>query len=376
MAWGSSYYLLAVLAAPIAADTGWSLSWVVGGLSVGLLAAAGVSPVVGRAIADRGGRPVLAVSACLLAAGLLLLSLAHGLPVFLTAWLVIGLGMGAGLYDPAFATLGRLYGDGGRSAITALTLFGGFASTVCWPLSAFLETHLGWRGACLTYAGIQLAVSLPLYLFGLPREPRHAVGFVNRAAPKATSVPALEPGRVVFPLLACSVTLASMISTVFSVHLLTVLQGKGIALAAAVGLGALVGPSQVGARAIEMLIARHHHPILTKLASASLVALGLTLLWAGGPLTTLALVFYGAGIGLESIARGTLPLVVFGPNRYPVLMGRIAMPNLMAQAAAPAMGTGLLSALGLDGGLAVFTAAAACNVVLAFCLLLTLRPPK
>ena len=370
MAWGSSYYLPAVLAGPISADTGWSLSWVVGGLSCGLVAAGLVSPLVGRAIANRGGRPVLAASACLLAAGLSLLAAAHALPVFLAAWLVIGFGMGAGLYDPAFATLGRLYGEDGRSAITALTLFGGFASTVCWPLSAFLETHLGWRGACLTYAGIQLAVSLPIYLFGLPREPRHAVRPASLAASTPARLP--EPGVAVFPLLACSLTLASMISTVFSVHLLTVLQGKGIALAAAVGLGALVGPSQVGARAIEMLIARHHHPILTKLASVSFVALGLALLWAGGPLITLALVFYGAGIGLESIARGTLPLAVFGPDRYPVLMGRIAMPNLMAQAAAPAIGAGLLSALGLNGALIVFTAAAACNVVMAFCLMLAL----
>ncbi len=113
--------------------------------------------------------------------------------------------MGAGLYDPAFATLGRLYGKGGRLAITALTLFGGFANTVCWPLSAFLETHLGWRGVCLTYAGIQLAVSLPLYLFGLPREPGHAVGSVNRAAQDGLSMTGPERGRAVF----CNVLLAS-----------------------------------------------------------------------------------------------------------------------------------------------------------------------
>ena len=169
-AWGSSYYLPAVLAKPIASDTGWSLSWVVGGLSLGLLIAGLVSPWVGRTIARRGGRLVLAVSAGLLAAGLSALALAHSLLAFLTAWLLVGLGMGAGLYDPAFATLGRLYGQSGRSAITALTLFGGFASTVCWPLSAFLEAHLGWRGACLVYAGFQLAVALPAYLFVLPRE--------------------------------------------------------------------------------------------------------------------------------------------------------------------------------------------------------------
>ena len=121
-----------------------------GGLSLGLLIAGLVSPRVGRAIARRGGRPVLAVSAGLLAAGLSALALAHSLPAFLIAWVIVGLGMGAGLYDPAFATLGRLYGHGGRSAITTLTLFGGFASTVCWPLSAFLNAHLGWRGACAT----------------------------------------------------------------------------------------------------------------------------------------------------------------------------------------------------------------------------------
>ena len=180
-AWGSSYYLPAVLAKPIAADTGWSLSWVVGGLSLGLLIAGLVSPWVGRAIARRGGRPVLAVSAGLLAAGLSALALAHSLPAFLTAWLLVGLGMGAGLYDPAFATLGRLYGHGGRSAITTLTLFGGFASTVCWPLSAFLDAHLGWRGVCLVYAGFQLAVALPAYVFVLPHEPQRARACVSVA---------------------------------------------------------------------------------------------------------------------------------------------------------------------------------------------------
>ena len=173
-AWGSSYYLIAVLAGPIAVETGWAQAWIVGGVSLGLLTAGAISPWVGRAIAALGGRPVLAVSAGFLAAGLLTLALARSLPVYVAAWLVIGLGMGAGLYDPAFATLGRLYGHGGRSAITALTLFGGFASTICWPLSAFLEAHLGWRGACVAYAGFQLFVALPIYVLVVPREPRRS----------------------------------------------------------------------------------------------------------------------------------------------------------------------------------------------------------
>jgi len=287
------------------------------------------------------------------------------LPIFLAAWIVIGLGMGAGLYDPAFATLGRLYGQGGRSAITTLTLFGGFASTVCWPLSALLDAHLGWRGACLAYAALQLVGALPIYLFALPREPAlptHAPATPDTATPDPQA--ATAPRRGLFTLLATSITLASVISTVLSVHLLTILQGKGFALAAAVALGALVGPSQVAARTIEMLIARYHHPIWTKLAATSLVTAGLAILWGGGAIVTLALLLYGAGIGLESIARGTLPLAIFGPQRYPVVMGRIAMPSLIAQAAAPSIGALLLEAAGLDGALAIFLAAAAFNVLL------------
>lgn len=374
-AWGSSYYLPAVLAKPIAADTGWSLSWVVGGVSLGLLIAGVVSPWVGRAIARRGGRPVLAVSAGLLAAGLLTSALAHSLPVYLSAWLMIGLGMGAGLYDPAFATLGRLYGHGGRSAITTLTLFGGFASTICWPLSAFLEAHLGWRGACLVYAGFQLAVALPAYLFVLPRERQRPAS--PPASPISPAPARAQPdfaGSALFLLLAATITLSSVISTTLSVHLLTVLQAKGLTVAAAVGLGALVGPSQVAARTVEIVIAHRHHPIWTLIVSALLVAAGLAALWIGAPIIPLALALYGAGIGLGSIARGTLPLAIFGPERYPVIMGRIAMPSLIAQAAAPSIGTALLETGGLDGALGAFVASAAVNVLLAAGLFLTLRP--
>lgn len=163
-AWGSSFYLPAVLAGPIAQETGWPLAWVVGGLALGLLVAAFASPYVGAAIHRHGGRPVLALAAILLAGGLTTLALAPVLPVYLAGWLLLGLGMGGGLYDPAFATLGRLYGAEARPAITTLTLWGGFASTVCWPLSAFLVKRYGWRGACFAYAGLHLAITLPLVL--------------------------------------------------------------------------------------------------------------------------------------------------------------------------------------------------------------------
>ncbi|TJW39084.1 MAG: MFS transporter, partial [Mesorhizobium sp.] len=275
----------------------------------------------------------------------------------------VGLDMGAGLYDAAFATLGRLYGTSARSAITTLTLFGGLASTICWPISALLMGELGWRGTCLVYAAVQLLLALPLYLLVVPREmPRSA-----RTEPRqtATAAPVGNSSLPIMILLATTLTLAAVISSTLSVHLLTILQASGLALAAAVGLGALVGPAQVAARAIEMVIARYHHPIWTKFASVSFVAIGVSALWLGMPVVPVALGFYGAGIGLESIARGTLPLALFGPSGYAKLMGRLAMPSLIAQAAAPSVGALLMEWTGAHGTLAVLSGLALFNVGLA-----------
>jgi hypothetical protein len=217
-------------------------------------------------------------------------------------------------------------------------------------------------------------VALPAYVFVLPREPQRPTPL--SVSPILPTDPPRTPNSqdgALFLLMAATITLSSMISTTLSVHLLTALQAKGLTLAAAVGLGALVGPSQVAARAVEMVIARYHHPVWTKVASTSLVAAGLAALWIGVPIIPLALALDGAGIGLESIARGTLPLAVFGPERYPVVMGRIAMPSLIAQAAAPSIGTALIEGCGFDGALRIFVAAAICNVILAVNLFLLLR---
>ncbi len=376
LAWGSSYYLLAVLAQPIAADTGWPLAWVVGGLSLGLLVAGIVSPRVGDSIQQFGGRLVLATSALLHAVGLAGLALSPNLPFYIVSWLVLGAGMGAGLYDAAFATLGRLYGHRARTAIATLTLFGGFASTVCWPLSALLVAEFGWRNACLVYAAMHVGVLLPLYVFAMPTEPKRllrkeepSVSGEADAAPPLTA-----PGsKLVFALVALVITISSMISAMLSVHLLAILQTRGITLAAAVALGAVVGPSQVGARAIEMAISRFHHPIWTKFASGVFVAVGVGLLWIGFPVVAAALVFYGAGIGVESIARGTLPLAIFGEGRYASIIGRIAMPSLVMQAASPLLGAFLIDRFRTDGALAILFAITILNVGLVTALYLILR---
>ena len=369
LAWGSSYYLPAVLAVPIERSTGWPAGWVVGGLSIGFLVSGVVSPQVGRKIDRFGGRPVLAASAALLAVGLCGLALAPNLPAYLAAWVLIGAGMGCGLYDPVFSTLGRTYGEAARPLITGVTLWGGFASTVCWPLSAYFTDSLGWRGACLAYAAIQFAVALPLYFFGLPRE-----GPRNSSTP-VRSPDTMAPGhlrsdqRSGFILLATGFTLASVIMTVISVHLLALLEARGLALAAAVGFGALVGPSQVGARVFEMAFGRKLHPVWSLLASAVMVVVGLGMLLGAPGLIGTGIVLYGSGSGIRSIARGTVPLAMFGREGYAVLMGRIAMPTLIAQAASPLLGSWLLQSYGPTWLLAVLSAAALVNVVLVVALL-------
>jgi predicted MFS family arabinose efflux permease len=368
LSWGSTYYLPAVLAVPIAADTGWSLGWLFGALSVGLVASGLVSPRVGGLIHHRGGRPVLAAAAGLIALGQVGLSLAPNLATFVAAWVVIGLGMGAGLYDPAFSTLGRLYGEAARPAITKVTLFGGLASTVCWPLTAVLNEWLGWRGACLAYALVHLLVVLPLYLVAVPKEaalPKPAADSATGSSPASLG----REQRFAFNLIAVVFTLAYAVMTVIAVHLLTLLQARGLELAAAVALGTLVGPAQVGGRLVEMAFGGRAHPIWTLLVSSGLVALGaiLLLLMPGWPAA--AIILYGIGSGLRSIVRGTVPLVLFGKEGYAILMGRLAVPTLLATAAAPMLGVWSLEAFGAEGTLLALSVAGVLNVALVLPLL-------
>ncbi len=367
-AWGSSYYLPAVLAEPIAADTGWAPAWVLGGLSLGLLVAGLVSPWVGREIERLGGRPVLVASALLLATGLALLGCAYRLVIYELGWLVLGLGMGSGLYDPAFAALGRTYGEEARGPITAVTLYAGFASTICWPLTALMAARLGWRGACFMYAGVHLLVLLPLYVLALPREERRAVPPARLRAELGAG-PVSRPERLAFALTALTFTLAVVTMTVVAVHLLTILEASGLGAGAAVALGAMIGPSQVAARIIEILFGRRYHPIWTMLGATLLVALGLGVLLADLRVAWLGLILYGAGNGLRSVARGTLPLALFGPHGYAALMGRLALPALFAQAASPSIGQALLAVAGPRGTLFVLGGVTIANLAVAACLL-------
>jgi predicted MFS family arabinose efflux permease len=374
LAWGSTFYLLGVLAPLIVQGTQWSYDFVIAGVSVGLLIAGLASPRVGWLIAQHGGRRVLAAGAVLLSAGLITIGTATTVLAYILGWAVIGLGMSASLYDAAFATLGSIYGARARGAISALTLIAGFASTICWPLSAVLAARFGWRGACIGYALIQLTVAVPLHLIALPDARQDQSSEATGAASKTISL--LPSERWLFLILAAVLTLAAGILSMVGTHLLPILIARGLGESVAVGLGSMVGPSQVGARIIETLAGSRYHPVWTMVASALLVALGAFLLMADLSVLPLAIVLYGAGNGIGSIARGTIPLALFGPERYPVLMGRLALPLLVAMAAAPFIGGFLFQRGGAEWTLTLLRMMASLNVVLVAVLtIMTLRRP-
>ena len=164
IAYASTYYILAILAKDIAQSLGLAVSTVFLAFSVALLVSAALGPWAGRLVDHCGGRRVLSGNSLVFAAGLAALSAAQGPVGLFAAWMLIGVAMSAGFYEGAFSALVRLYGATARSAITGITLIAGFASTIGWPLTTWLNLEFGWRGACLAWAAIHVLIALPLNL--------------------------------------------------------------------------------------------------------------------------------------------------------------------------------------------------------------------
>jgi MFS family permease len=346
LAWGSSYYLPAILAEPIAEGLGLSRAVVFGVFSGSLLLSALLGPAVGRAIDNRGGRGVLVLSNLVLAAGLILLSLAQGVIGLAVAWAVLGVGMALGLYDAAFATLAGLYGRAARGPITGITLIAGFASTIGWPLSAFLDASWDWRGACLTWAALNLLVCLPLNRLLIPRAPPP-----ERAAEPEGSATVAPRGAM--PILAFVFAATWFVTGAMAAHLPRLFEIAGASSTAAIAAAALVGPAQVAARLVEFGALRWIHPLVSARIAAALHPVGAGILAAfGAPAIIAFALFHGAGNGLLTIAKGTLPLAIFGPVGYGVRNGILAAPARAAQAASPLLFGVLIDWLGV-GALAI-----------------------
>ncbi|WP_028603473.1 MFS transporter [Ottowia thiooxydans] len=336
LAWASSYYLPAILAGAIGQAVGASSSTVFGAFSVALLMSAAVGPFAGRLIDRRGGRPVLMLSNLVFAAGLAALSQAQTPLHVFAAWAVIGLAMGSGLYEAAFATAVRLHGQQARRTITGITLFAGFASTVGWPLTSYLESSVGWREACLVWAGLHLVIGLPLNAL-LPAAEQVASasnGGAEKAEQQAALAPHQQRGAAV--LLAFVFAVAWFISTAMAAHLPALLLGVGASLAAAVGIAALVGPAQVVGRLFEFAFLSRAHPLLSARLATLAHPLGALCIGLFGSSAAMAFaVLHGLGNGILTIVIGTLPLLFFGAKGYGQRQGFLMVPARIVQAGAP-----------------------------------------
>jgi MFS family permease len=361
LAWASSYYLPAILADPIARDLGVSSNWIFAAFSASLVIAAILGPRVGRQIDLFGGRPVLCMSNLTMAAGLASLGLANSIPVLAVAWLLLGIGMGCGLYDAAFAALGRIYGDRARRPITGITLFAGFASTVGWPLTALGLETIGWRNTCFAWALAHIAIGLPLNFFMLP-------AVKDAKALAATSTKPHIPIDRTMILLAFAFAAAWSVTGAMAAHMPRILETGGATSVQAVAAGALFGPSQVFARIIEASFFSRYHPLVsTRLACITHPVGAAIFAIAGGAASSVFAITFGLGNGILTIARGTLPLAIFGPKDYGYRLGLIGAPARMAQAAAPLAFGLLIDAMGER--VLIVSSALSLSALLALCLL-------
>jgi MFS family permease len=336
LAWGAIYYTPVLIAPLIAQERGWSLTFAMGGFSIGLLAAGLSSPFVGKMIDRYGGHAVMPAGSLLGAAGLLGIVYATDPVLYLAVWIVLGAAMAASLYDPAFATLARIFGTDARRAITLLTFIGGFASTVSWPATLFLIEAIGWRGTYGLYAALLALLAAPLLAFALPRE--HAAAEVLPEGPLPIRTKHIPATGWPFVLVAIAFALYTFIPSALLAHMLAIFTRFGIEPATVVLIGALFGPAQVTARFLEFIFARKLHPlVIARFAIALLIfAFGaLALLGVSAAVAAVFVILLGTTNGLMTIARGTVLLALFGAAGYGRLLGRIARPSLFMQAAGP-----------------------------------------
>ena len=340
LGWGFLFYPPALTMSYVAAERGWSLAQTLSGFSLALVTAGLIAPFACGEIDRRGGRLVMSFGALSGACGLALIPLAPNFAVYLVAWLLIGGAMSSILYDPAFATLTRVFGSAARRPITIVTFAGGLASTLGWPATLFLIEKVGWQGAYYVFAAALAFIAAPLHAFLLPASSVVAASAVpGKLLPDAPPpVIPLKPEGRPFVLMAAGFAGHAFVLSGMSAHLLPILQRGGLSAATTVAIGVLFGPAQVLSRLAEFMSGSRIHPLLVSRGSMALMALafiGLLLLGVSPVLATVFTIAFGASNGVMTIARGALPLTMFGAVGYGRVLGRIARPAQILQAFSP-----------------------------------------
>lgn len=376
MSWGALYYAIAILAPAMGHGLGWRSETVIGAFSWSLLVSGAAATPVGMLIDRHGGRWVMAAGSLLCGAGFAALSQVHTVPGYYLAWTLLGVAMAMTMYEAAFATINREFGMQSRQAISTLTLFGGFASTVSWPLTQHLLGTVGWRDTWLWYGIAHLLVCMPLHLLlqGGARPPAvvpaataaHDPGPRDHTLAEAVRHPA-------FWKLGFAFSANSFIFAALSVHLIPLLQTYGHTAGVAVALAALVGPMQVAGRIGEMTVGRQARPqVIGKITFGTLPAALLALLLFGrhGWAAAGFCILYGMSNGILTIVRGTIPQTLFGRRHYGAISGALAGPSLLSRAAGPLAVAALAQAGSPTLLLVVLLAAALASLA---CYLLAIR---
>jgi len=350
--WGISFYLIGVFGDLILADLGWSRTLVYGGFSVALLVMGFVSPLVGRLIDRFGGGHIMAAGSVLCAIGCIGLALAQTVAVYYAAWICLGLAMRATLYDAAFAALVRIGGTEARRPIAQVTLLGGLASTCFWPIGHFLAEAFDWRGALFVYAGLAL-LTLPLHL-AIPAG-RHQDDAPSERTHLASPIVSCRQDRIIAALLyGLIVTLSNGLNSGMSAHMIGVLTEFGLGAGLAVSISSLRGIGQSLARLAEVVFGSRLHPIDLNLAATLVLPLSFTVGLASGGYVAAAAAFaffYGAGNGIVSITRGTLPLVLFDLHTYGAFVGKLLVPSFVFSAVSPLAFAAVIEHFGASGAL-------------------------
>lgn len=368
--WGITYYLIGVFGPAMVAELRWSQAVVYGGFSAALLVMGFASPLAGRWIDRYGGARVMTAGSVLTAVSCIALAVAHDVALYYGAWVLLGIAMRLTLYDAAFAALARMGGPEARGPIAQITLFGGLASTVFWPVGSLLAQQSGWRGAVLWYALFAL-LTVPLHL-ALPRGrylAPHGGGHAAVAKPRAATPGDRITAGALYALVA---GMASFLNSAMSSHMIGILAGLGVAASAAVWISSLRGIGQTAARLGEVMFGRRVDPLALNLAASALVPLAFLAGLVSGEFVAAAALFaflYGAGNGVMTITRGTLPLVLFDHRTYGSVVGKLLALGFLLAAVAPLAYAEVAERFGAAGTLyvsiAVATMTLAASAVLA-----------
>lgn len=348
VSWGQLFYSMAVLWPQVAADLDFSRTTIFTVISLTLLINGLASPAAGRAIDLYSGRVMMSVGSLVAALAFLILWQANSLWMYVLGWLIGGVAMSLTMYDPAFATLSQHAGTSYRRTMTAVTLFGGLASTVFWPLTAWIQTAAGWRGVFLSFVLMQLLICLPLHYLLIPRR-KQVAGHSDQSPSKVVPAASREQARTYYWLVA-AFSLHAYVMSVVAVHLLSLLQARGLSLSEAVSVGMIIGPMQVAGRVVDIVFADRLTPKLVGVGALATITFGMLLLVA--PQLELWMAFlvaalWGSGNGLITIAKGVSVAQVFGRKDYGAWMGRMARWTFCMHALAPGSFALLLS-IGLN----------------------------